>query len=81
MPAESCVSSRGHVWRAQSALNKSKRYAVYRSKPQWRSNAACLRRGWLKLVPPRRVEGGTVVFDVDDVGVQFPGEIKYDVFV
>ena len=36
---------------------------------------------WLKLVPPRRVEGGTLVFDVDDVSVQLPGEIKYGAFV
>ena len=27
-------------------------------------------------MPPRRVEGGTLVFDVDDVGVQLPGEIS-----
>ena len=42
---------------------------------------ACLRREWLKLVPPRRVEGGTLVFDVNDLNVQLPGEIKYDVIV
>ena len=28
-------------------------------------------------MPPRRVEGGTLVFDVDDVSVQLPGEIKH----
>ena len=28
-------------------------------------------------MPPRLVEGGTLVFDVDDVSVQLPGEIKY----
>ena len=33
------------------------------------------------LVPPNRVEGGTLVFDVDDVSVQLPGEIKYEVIV
>ena len=32
-------------------------------------------------MPPCRVEGGTLVFDVDDISVQFPGEIKYGAFV
>ena len=31
-------------------------------------------------MPPRLVEGGTLVFDVDDVIVQLPGEIKYGAF-
>ena len=51
------------------------------SKPLWHSCTACLRRGWLELVPPHRVEGGTLVLDVDDVSVQLPGEIKYEAFV
>ena len=28
-------------------------------------------------MPPSRVEGGTIVFDVDDISVQLPGKIKY----
>ena len=63
------------------SAKQEKRYAVYRSKPSWHSNTACLRRGWLKLVPPRHVVGGTLVFDVDDVSVQLPGELKYEVIV
>ena len=30
---------------------------------------------------PNHCDSGTLVFDVDDVSVQLPGEIKYGVFV
>ena len=28
-----------------------------------------------RMVPSRRVEGGTLAFDVDDISVQLPGEL------
>ena len=64
-----------------SSVKQEKRYHVYRSNPPYCSNKACLGRGRQKSVPPYSIEDDTLAFNVDDVNLQLPGEIKYGAIV